>query len=68
QGVSENGPADLAGIRAGDLIIEFDGAAVRTAGEFNRLIRAATPRSKVIVILYRGSELKKIELTLGYRT
>lgn len=68
QGVSENGPADLAGIRAGDLITEFNGVAVRTTGEFNRLIRAAKPRSKVTVTFYRGNVQQKVELTLGYRT
>jgi PDZ domain-containing secreted protein len=68
QGVGENGPADLAGLRAGDLITEFNGVAVRTTGEFNRLIRAAKPRSKVTVTFYRGNVLQKVELTLGYRT
>jgi hypothetical protein len=68
QGVSENGPADLAGIRAGDLITEFNGVAVRTTGEFNRLIRAAKPRNKVTVTLYRGKLEQKIDLILGYRT
>lgn len=68
QGISENGPADLAGIRAGDLITEFNGVAVRTSGEFNRLIRAAAPRSKVTITLYRGNEQIKVELTLGHRT
>ncbi len=68
QGVLENGPADLGGIREGDLITEFNGVAVRTPGEFNRLIRAAKPRSKVTVTFYRGAVLQKIELTLGHRT
>ncbi|HMX27716.1 MAG TPA: PDZ domain-containing protein, partial [Blastocatellia bacterium] len=68
QGIFENGPADLGGLREGDLITEFNGTAVRTPGEFNRLIRAAKPRSKVTVTFYRGTVLQKIELTLGHRT
>ena len=58
----------LAGIRAGDLITEFNGVAVRTTGEFNRLIRAAKPRTKATITFYRGNVLQKVELTLGYRT
>lgn len=68
QGIHENGPADLAELRRGDVITEFNGVAVRTAGELYRRIRATKPRSKVTVTFYRGNVQQKIEMILGYRT
>lgn len=67
QGVNENSPADLAGLQSGDVITEFNGHAVQTPGEFNRLIRATKPRSKVSVIFYRGTTKEVTEMILGYR-
>lgn len=66
-GVVDNGPAYLAGLESGDLITEFDGYAVRTSNEFNRRIRAAKPRSRVMVTFYRGNTEQTAELTLGRR-
>lgn len=64
--VNDNGPADLAGLRAGDVITEFNGVPIRTPGEFNRRIRATPPRSKVPVTFYRGNTQQKVELILGH--
>ena len=62
-----NGPADLFGLRNGDVITEFDGHPVKTPNEFNRHIRATKPGSKIALTLYRGSAEQKIELILGRR-
>jgi membrane-associated protease RseP (regulator of RpoE activity) len=62
-----NGPADLFGLRAGDVITEFNGHPVKTPNEFNRHIRATKPGSKIALTLYRGSAEQKIELILGRR-
>jgi PDZ domain-containing secreted protein len=62
-----NGPADLFGLRAGDVITEFDGHPVKTPNEFNRQIRATKPGSKIALTLFRGSAEQKIELILGRR-
>jgi membrane-associated protease RseP (regulator of RpoE activity) len=66
-GMNDNSPADLAGLRAGDVITEFNGAPVRTPGEFNRRIRNATPRTKATVTYYRGNIKQTAEMVLGYR-
>lgn len=66
-GTNDNSPADLAGLRAGDVITEFNGYPVRTSGEFNRRIRAAKPRNKVTVTYYRGNIKQTAEMILGYR-
>jgi S1-C subfamily serine protease len=62
-----NGPAELFGLRPGDVITEFDGHPVKTPNEFNRRIRATKPGSKIALTLYRGSAEQKIELILGHR-
>jgi len=62
-----NGPAELFGLRPGDVITEFNGRPVKTPNEFNRHIRAVKPGGKIVIVLYRGSAEQKIELILGHR-
>lgn len=62
-----NGPAELFGLRPGDVITEFNGHPVKTPNEFNRHIRAVKPGSKVVVTLYRGNTEQKIEVIMGHR-
>ena len=65
--LEENSPADLGGMREGDVVTEFNGYKVRTPEEFNRRIQLTKPRSKVLVTFYRGNAEEKIELIIGYR-
>jgi len=62
-----NGPAELFGLRTGDVITEFDGHPVKTPNEFNRHIRATRPGGKVAVTFYRGATAQKIEVIIGHR-
>jgi S1-C subfamily serine protease len=62
-----NGPAELFGLRPGDVITEFNGHPVKTPSEFNRHIRATRPGGKVVVTFYRGATEQKIELIIGHR-
>jgi membrane-associated protease RseP (regulator of RpoE activity) len=62
-----NGPAELFGLRSGDIITEFNGRPVKTPNEFNRHIRAAKPGAKIVVTFYRSNTEQKIELILGHR-
>jgi serine protease Do len=62
-----NGPAELFGLRPGDVITEFDGLPVKTPNEFNRRIRAVKPSSKVKLTFYRGNTEQKIEVIIGHR-
>src|SRR5262247_351714 len=63
-----NGPAELFGLRPGDVITEFDGHPVKTPNEFNRHIRATRPGGKVVLTFYRGATEQKIEVTMGRRS
>lgn len=62
-----NGPAELFGLRPGDLITEFNRHPVKTPNEFNRHIRAVKPGSKITLTIYRGNTEQKIELIMGQR-
>jgi serine protease Do len=63
--VRPNGPADLFGIREGDIIVEFDKVPIRTAQELTSRVHRATPRSVVEVLIIRAGETLKIPVTMG---
>ncbi len=65
--VVENSPADDAGFREEDVIVEFDGKKVEEAGVFSRMVREAGADKKVIVVLVREGERKNMEVMLGKR-
>jgi PDZ domain len=46
-------PADLAGIREGDIVVEFDGVPIRHEEEFLMRVRRALPYSTVKVVVMR---------------
>lgn len=67
--VEPNGPADLFGIKVGDIITDFDGVPIRTSDELLSRVRRAIPRSIVEVVVLRGGEsskqVVKIPVTMG---
>jgi len=67
--VEPNSPADLFGIKEGDIITDFDRVPIRTARELLSRVRRAKPRSTVEVVVLRGPEVNKqtlkIPVTLG---
>lgn len=46
-------PADLAGVKEGDIVIEFDGVPIRTSDEFLMRVRRAQPYSTVKLVVMR---------------
>ena len=65
--LNPSGPAALAGLLEGDIIIEFDGAPIRTESELVVRVRRAIPYSTVKVIVIRGSEQLEIPVKIGKR-
>jgi len=63
--VRPNGPADLFGIKPGDIIVEFDKVPIRTARELESRVRRAVPRSVVEITLIREGQTLKIPVTMG---
>jgi membrane-associated protease RseP (regulator of RpoE activity) len=63
--VDRNGPADLAGLKEGDIIFEFNGKAIRTPGDLRLRIYEAIPGSTVPVSVMRAGQRLDFELTIG---
>jgi S1-C subfamily serine protease len=60
-------PADIAGIKNGDVVIEFDGIPIRTGEELLMRVNRAAPYSTVTLVVMRGSEKLEIPVKLGRR-
>lgn len=60
-----NRPADLAGLREGDIIIEFNGHPIRTERELLRRIEETTPYATVTVNIVRDGQELVIPVKLG---
>jgi serine protease Do len=54
--VTEDSPAEQAGLKAGDIIVEFDGERVRSARQFTRLVQETVPGRKVQAAVMRGGQ------------
>jgi len=63
--VSENSPADKAGIKAGDIILEFDGKEVDTMRTLPRLVAQTQVGKKVILKIWRNQKLISKKVLLG---
>ncbi|MHB8766604.1 MAG: DegQ family serine endoprotease [Deferrisomatales bacterium] len=63
--VSAGGPAEQAGLKRGDAIVEFDGVAVDKVNQLPRLVAQRAPGSKVKVTVLRKGSRKTLAVTLG---
>lgn len=63
--ISSSMPADMAGIRQGDIVIEFGGVPIRTPEELHARVRRAEPYSIVPVVVMRGTEKLEIPVKMG---
>jgi len=51
--ILRNRPADIAGVKNGDIVIEFDGVPIRTDAEFLMRVRRAQPYTTVKMVVMR---------------
>ena len=63
--VEPNGPADLFGIKVGDIITDFDKVPIRTSDEFLSRVRRALPHTSVNITVLREGQRLVIPVTLG---
>ena len=63
--VSEKSPADKAGIKAGDIILEFDGKKVDTMRTLPKLVAETEVGKRVIVKIWRNQKLISKKVLLG---
>ena len=61
--VREGTPADKAGIREGDLIVEFDGERVRSAMQLTRLVRETAEGRQVPLAVMRDGKRQTLQAT-----
>jgi len=54
--ILKNQPADLAGLKAGDQLLEFDGEAAKSASQIINVIHSHSPGAVVQVSVMRGSQ------------
>ncbi|MDP1541361.1 MAG: trypsin-like peptidase domain-containing protein [Moraxellaceae bacterium] len=66
-GVMPGGPADKAGLKRGDQIIEVAGQSVVSANQVIRQIGAFAPKARAEVIVRREGKVRKIDVTMGER-
>jgi serine protease Do len=63
--VSEDSPAEKAGIKAGDIILEFDGKKVDTMRTLPKLVAQTKVGKKVILQIWRNQKLISKKVLLG---
>ena len=64
-GVDDKGPGKPAGIKAGDVIIKFDGKDVKDSRELPKIVAATPVGREVTVIVVRGGKEQDLKVTLG---
>jgi len=63
--VVSGGPAAKAGLREGDVILEFDGRKVNDAGSLIAYLAEKSPGAKVVIKFQRQSQTREVEVVLG---
>ena len=65
--VSPGGPADRAGLKKGDVILQFDGEPVGSTRKLFRLIGESAPDQTVRLTISRNGSEQQLSVTLGKR-
>lgn len=63
--VDSEGPAAKSGLKAGDLIIKFNGSDVHTSSDLPYLVGRTPPKSKVPVVIMRKGKEQSLNVTVG---
>ena len=63
-GVTKGGPAERAGLKAGDIIVEFGTSKIGNLEDFDSALRKYKAGDRVPVVVKRGKEQVKLEVTL----
>ena len=65
--VLKDGPADKAGIRAGDILVAIAGKALKNSSEMLNVVAALAPGETVTVMVIRNKQEKSIPIKVGVR-
>ncbi|HSO44361.1 MAG TPA: Do family serine endopeptidase, partial [Rhodoferax sp.] len=65
RGVETGGPADKAGVEAGDIIIKFDGKRVEKSSDLPRMVGSTKPGAKSALTVFRRGASKDLVVTVA---
>lgn len=65
--VDENSPAAKAGLKEGDVVLEYNGQRVEGTEQFVRLVRETPPGRRSTLLIWRNGATQSITATLGTR-
>lgn len=65
--VMEDSPAAKAGLQQGDVVLRFNGVAVKNMQAFRRAVALIQPGQTVTAVVKRGDEEKELRITIGSR-
>jgi len=65
RGVETDGPADKAGVEAGDIIIKFDGKKVEKSSDLPRMVGGTKPGVKSSITVFRRGASKELMVTVA---
>ncbi|HEY4839677.1 MAG TPA: PDZ domain-containing protein [Candidatus Acidoferrales bacterium] len=63
--VEKESPAEKAGLKSGDVILEFNGAHVEGVTQFRRLVRETPPGHSVAIVVSRDGKSQTLNATLS---
>ena len=63
--VIEGSPAQKAGLKRGDVVIEFNGKKVTDVSQFRNMVALTPPGTKVRIVVIRNGKRKELKVVLG---
>lgn len=63
--VESNGPAEKAGIEAGDVILKFDGKTINNSADLPRMVGITKPGTRSTVQVWRKGATREINVVIG---
>jgi serine protease Do len=63
--VEKGGPAEKAGVEAGDVILRFDGKPVNASGDLPRLVGSTRPGAKVTMQVWRNKQARDLQVVVA---
>jgi len=63
--VEKGGPADKAGVEAGDVILRFDGKVVASSEDLPRIVGATRPGAKVTMQIWRNKGTRDVQVVVA---
>lgn len=63
--IYQGSPADIAGLKQGDVIVKLDDITIKTMNQLTRELFSFEPGEEVNLILYRGGQRLEVLVTLG---